>query len=169
MLRNELLWDELLLGLSIEHTSVILIHLLLHLTRLVVHWHLLLLCLTVHNLLTLLVTHPARVAVLSTIEVVITASLARPATLFSLLVSSISLLLLSVVKSMIVILELYDSITSGDSNKFVTLLNNLVHFRWFFNFHSLSLGLGDVDVHIFSFFHASSALVSALWVEAFAL
>ena len=132
-----LLWHELLLILSIVHTSVVLVHLLLHLTRLEVHWHLLLLLwshsLTVQNLLTLGLAHPALVAVLSEREVVVEASLANPVSCFSLLVVDILSLLGSVVKSMVVFTsELYDSISSSKSNEFtILLLNDFVHFMCF--------------------------------------
>ena len=98
------MWHELLLGLlRIEHTRLLLIHLTLHLTRLGVHIHLLLV-LTVQNLHAFVLGHPAIVAVLSEGEVVVEAALAVPVSNLSLLLSTIVLSLgASVVESMIVI------------------------------------------------------------------
>jgi len=164
-----LLRHELLLGLLLVHTIVILVHLLLHLTRLEIHWHLLLLLLglTVQNLHALGLVHPALVAILSEGEVVVEASLASPVSNVSLLVGSLSFLL-SVVKSMVVFFELYDSVTSGDSDKLVTLLNDLVHFRSFLNTHLFSLLLSNVTVFFGLLFLALVASFSSFTVEVFA-
>ena len=168
-----LLWHELLLILSIVHTRVVLVHLLLHLTRLEVHWHLLLLgshSLTVQNLLTLGLAHPALVAVLSEREVVIEASLASPVTGVSLLVVGSLSLLASVVKSMVIFTsELYDSITSGNSDEFtILLLNDFVHFTRFLGSHLLSLFFGHISIFGSSGFLALVTFSSAFAVEVLA-
>ena len=124
-----LLWHKLLLGLWIEHTLIILV--LLHLTRLVVvHLHLLLLrlCLTVQNLHTLILGHIAIVAVLSLGVIVIEAALTGPVSELSLLLVSILLsLTASVVECMVIVLEFYDSISSGDSDSFAVLKNDMTN------------------------------------------
>lgn len=137
ILTELLLWNKLikllLLGLLwIEHTLLIaiLVHLLLlHLTRLVVvHLHLLLLrlCLTVQNLHTLILGHIAIVAVLSLGVIVIEAALTGPVSELSLLLVSILLsLTASVVECMVIVLEFYDSISSGDSDSFAVLKNDM--------------------------------------------
>jgi len=155
----------LLLGLWIEHTGVVLVHLLLHLARLVIIWHLLLLGLTVQNLHALILGHPALVAILSEGEVVVEATLAGPVADVSLLVSSSLSLGLSVIESVVVFLELYDSVTSGDSDKLVTFLNDFIHFVCSFDFHCLSLFLGDISVFFSSFLVAFVAGVSSFAVE----
>ena len=121
----------MLLGLWIEHTLIILV--LLHLTRLVIHLLLLLsLCLTVQNLHALILGHPAIVAVLSEGEVVVEAALAGPVSDVSLLIVTMDLsLLVSVVESMVVFLELYDSISSSDSDSLTIFLNDMTDFRSF--------------------------------------
>ena len=155
----------MLLGLWIEHTGVVLVHRLLYLARLVIIWHLLLLGLTVQNLHALILAHPALVAILSEGKVVVEATLAGPITDLSLLVESSLSLGLSVIESVVVFLELYDSITSSDSDKFVTLLNNFVHFVSSFDFHLLSLFLGDISIFFSSFLIAPVAGISTFAVE----
>jgi hypothetical protein len=76
--------------------------------------------------------HPTIVAVLSEGEVVVEAALAGPISDVSLLVVTIDLsLLVSVIESVIVILELYDSISSGDSDSLAIFLNDMTDFRSF--------------------------------------
>jgi hypothetical protein len=138
---------ELLLGLlRIEHTRL-LIHLTLHLTRLGVHIHLLLV-LTVQNLHAFVLGHPAIVAVLSEGEVLVEAALAGPVSDLSLLLVTIGLsLVASVVESMVVLLEFNDSISSGDSKSLTIFSFDDVTNLWSsFLFHSSSLSLGDVDI-----------------------
>ena len=163
-----LLWHELLLILSIVHTRVVLVHLL---TRLEVHWHLLLLgshSLTVQNLLTLGLAHPALVAVLFERRILIEASLACPVTGISLFVVD-KISSASVVNSMVVVIELYDSITSCDSDEFaILLLGDSVYFMCFLGFNSLSLFFGHIFIFDSSLFFALVASSSAFAVEVFA-
>ena len=165
----KLLWHKLLLGLWIEHTLVILVHLLLlHLTRLVIHLHLLLwLCyLTVQNLHALILGHPAIVAVLSEGVIVVEASLAGPVSDFSLLVVTIILsLLVSVVESMVVILELYDSISSGDSDGLTIFLNDVTDLRSFLFKKLFSFLFCDVSI----FSYDSHFITHVAWFSLFAV
>ena len=163
-----LLWHKLLLGLWIEHTLVILVHLLLlHLTRLVTHLLLWLCCLTVQNLHALILGHPAIVAVLSEREIVIEATLTGPVSDFSLLVVAIVLsLLVSVVESMVVVLELYDSISSGDSDGLAIFLNDMTDFRSFLFKKFFSILFCDVSIFSYdSHFIAHVARFSLFAVE----
>lgn len=154
LLRNKGLLRHEILGLRVIHsTSIVLVHLLLYLTRLVIHLHLLLLLLSVQNLHAFILSQPALVAVLTEGEVVVEAGLAGPVADVSLLVSSCLSFLLSVVKGVVVLWgEFYDSITSSNTDKLITLLHNFVHFRCFLNFHKLSLLLGDFTIFLGSFF-----------------
>jgi hypothetical protein len=92
--------------------------------------------------------HPAIVAVLSEGEVLVEAALAGPVSDLSLLLVTIGLsLVASVVESMVVFLELDDSITSGDSKSLTVFSFDDVTNLWSsFLFHSSSLSLGDVDI-----------------------
>ena len=104
LLRNKGLLRHEILGLRVIHsTSIVLVHLLLHLTRLVIHLHLLLLLLSVQNLHAFILSQPALVAVLTEGEVVVEAGLAGPVADVSLLVSSCLSFLLSVVKGVVVL------------------------------------------------------------------
>jgi hypothetical protein len=118
----------------------------------------------------LVLGHPAIVAVLSEGEIMVEAALAGPVSDFSLLVVTIILsLLVSVVESMIVILELYDSISSCDSDGLTIFLNDVTDFRSFL-FKKLFSFL-FCDVSIFSYdsnFLAHVARFSLFAVEVLA-
>ena len=82
----------------IHSTRVVLVHLLLHLTRLVIYLHLLLLLLlSVQHLHAFILSHPALVAILTEGEVMVEAGLTGPVADVSLLVSSCLSFLLSVI------------------------------------------------------------------------